>query len=452
MRLLRVVLLLTVFVLPGIQGYAQDKPNIVVIIADDLGYGDLGYLGGKDVPTPNIDRLANEGVRFTSGYVSGPYCSPTRAGFMTGKYQQRFGHEFNPGPQAAANFGLSLNEKTIAERLKAAGYKTGLVGKWHLGNEAKFLPQQRGFDEFFGFLGGAHPYMVEAGQQPIFRGTEEVKEPEYLTDAFAREAVRFVDRHKASPFFLTLAFNAVHAPMQSKPEHQQKFASISDEKRRHYAGMLFSMDESIGKLLDALDTAGVRDQTLIVFFSDNGGPPANGSSNGPLRGQKATTWEGGVRVPFILNWPKQLPAGEYNNPVIQLDVLPTALAAAGAPVSADEKLDGVNLLPFIKGEKSSAPHETLYWRFGQQTAIRHGDWKLVKANGIDKPALFNLKDDVGEQHDKIASEPEVAVKLQKTWDEWNATLVEPAWIPAAQTAGGKNGKGKAKGQKNRKQQ
>lgn len=210
------------------------------------------------------------------------------------------------------------------------------------------------------------------------------------------------------------------------------------------------MDESIGKFVDALEKAGVRDQTLIVFFSDNGGPQANGSSNGALRGQKATTWEGGVRVPFILNWPKQLLAGEYNNPVIQLDVLPTALAAAGVPVSADEKLDGVNLLPFIKGEKTSAPHETLYWRFGQQTAIRHGDWKLVKANGIDKLALFNLKDDIGEQNDKIASEPEVTAKLQNLWNEWNATLVEPAWKPAAQNAGGKNGKGKAKGQKNRK--
>ncbi len=427
---------------------AESRPNVVVIVADDLGYGDLGYLGGKDVPTPHVDQLANEGVRFTSGYVSGPYCSPTRAGLLTGKYQQRFGHEFNPGQGPnAAEIGLSVKETTIANRLKAAGYTTGLVGKWHLGNAEKFRPLQRGYDEFFGFLGGAHPYFTEEGQAPIFRGNEEIQEAEYLTDAFAREAVSFIDRHKEKPFYLQLTFNAVHTPMHSKPEHKQKFASIEDETRRNYAGMLFSMDESIGKVVEALKKAGVRENTLIAFISDNGGPPVNGSSNGALRGYKATTWEGGVRVPFVLNWPGQLKPAEYDQPVIQLDLLPTILATVGAPVPAEEKLDGVNLVPYVKGEVPGAPHESLYWRFGEQTAIRHGDWKLVKANGIDKPALFNLKDDIGEQHDKAASEPEVFAKLQKTWDEWNATLVEPAWKPAAQQGGKGKGNGKGKGKK-----
>jgi arylsulfatase A-like enzyme len=231
--------------------------------------------------------------------------------------------------------------------------------------------------------------------------------------------------------------------MHAKPEHKKQFASIADETRRNYAGMLFAMDEGIGKVVDALQKAGVRENTLIAFISDNGGPPVNGSSNGSLRGFKATTWEGGVRVPFILNWPGQLQAAEYHQPVIQLDLLPTILAAVGKPVAAEEKLDGVNLLPFLKGDATGAPHESLFWRFGQQTAIRQGDWKLVKANGIDQPALFNLKDDIGEQHDKSASEPEVFAKLQKTWDEWNATLVEPAWKPAAQQPGAK---GKGKGQ------
>jgi arylsulfatase A-like enzyme len=423
------------------------KPSIIVIVADDLGYSDLGYLGGKDVPTPNIDKLAAEGVRFSSGYVSGPYCSPTRAGLVTGKYQQRFGHEFNPGPAPnAADIGLSVKETTIANRLKNAGYATGLVGKWHLGSAEKFRPPQRGYDEFFGFLGGAHPYFSEDGQQPIYRGNEEVKEPEYLTDAFTREAVSFIDRHKDKPFFLQLTYNAVHTPMHAKPEHKTKFASIADETRRNYAGMLFSMDEGIGKVVEALQKAGVRENTLIAFISDNGGPPVNGSSNGALRGQKATTWEGGIRVPFILNWPGQLKASEYHQPVIQLDLLPTILAAIGSPATPEEKLDGVNLLPYVKGEVETAPHESLYWRFGQQTAIRHGDWKLVKANGIDKPALFNLKDDIGEQNDKSFSEPELVVKLQKIWDEWNSTLVEPAWKPAAQQKGGQ-GKGKGKNRK-----
>ena len=427
---------------------AESQPNIVLIVADDLGYGDLGYLGGKDVPTPNVDKLAADGVRFTSGYVSGPYCSPTRAGLLTGKYQQRFGHEFNPGQGPnSADIGLSVNEATLANRLKSAGYTTGLVGKWHLGNAEKFRPPQRGYDEFFGFLGGAHPYFIEDRQAPIYRGNEEVKESEYLTDAFTREAVSFIDRHKEKPFFLQLTYNAVHTPMHAKPEHKKQFASIADETRRNYAGMLFAMDEGIGKVVDALQKAGVRENTLIAFISDNGGPPVNGSSNGSLRGFKATTWEGGVRVPFILNWPGQLQAAEYHQPVIQLDLLPTILAAVGKPVAAEEKLDGVNLLPFLKGDATGAPHESLFWRFGQQTAIRQGDWKLVKANGIDQPALFNLKDDIGEQHDKSASEPEVFAKLQKTWDEWNATLVEPAWKPAAQQPDAKGkGKGKGKGQ------
>ena len=428
----------------------ETRPNIVVIVADDLGYGDLGYLGGKDIPTPNVDKLAQDGVRFTSGYVSGPYCSPTRAGLLTGKYQQRFGHEFNPGQGPnAAEFGLSLKEATIADRLKAIGYSTGLVGKWHLGNAEKFRPQQRGFDEFFGFLGGAHPYFIEDDQAPIFRGNEEVKESEYLTDAFTREAVSFIDRHKETPFFLQLTYNAVHTPMHSKPEYQQKFPSITDETRRNYAGMLYSLDEGVGKVVEALSKAGLTERTLLVFISDNGGPPVNGSTNGPLRGQKATTWEGGVRVPFILNWPGQLKSADYHQPVIQLDLLPTILAAAGSPVAADEKLDGVDLLPFVKGEISDAPHASLYWRFGQQTAIRHGDWKLVKANGNDHPQLFNLKDDIGEQTDKAASEPEVFAKLQKTWNEWNSTLVEPSWKPAAQQPGGK---GKGKGRNSKKDQ
>ena len=234
----------------------EAKPNIVIIVADDLGYGDLGYLGGKDIPTPNIDKLAAEGVRFTSGYVSGPYCSPTRAGLLTGKYQQRFGHEFNPGPAPNSDdIGLSVKETTIANRLKNEGYTTGLVGKWHLGSAEKFRPPQRGYDEFFGFLGGAHPYFLEDGQQPIYRGNEEVKESEYLTDAFTREAVSFIDRHKEKPFFLQLTYNAAHTPMHAKSEHKTQFASINDETRRNYAGMLFSMDEGIGKVVEALQKA-----------------------------------------------------------------------------------------------------------------------------------------------------------------------------------------------------
>ncbi len=232
------------------RGEETKKPNVVILLADDMGYADVGFHGCKDIPTPNIDSIARNGVRCTNGYVSGPYCSPTRAGLLTGRYQQRFGHEFNPGGQGEEK-GLPLTETTIADRLHSAGYATGLVGKWHLGNAPRFHPQKRGFDEFFGFLGGAHPYLPGMGA-PIYRGTEVAKEKEYLTDAFGREAVAFIDRHKDQPFFLYLAFNAVHTPLQATDDRLQKFSSIEDPKRHKYAAMTLAMDEAIGKVLAKL--------------------------------------------------------------------------------------------------------------------------------------------------------------------------------------------------------
>src|SRR5579875_2853168 len=366
-------------------GRAADRaqPNIVIILADDLGYADLGYQGCRDIPTPHIDSLARGGVRCTNGYVSGPYCSPTRAGLLTGRYQQRFGHEFNPGNTADVHVGLPLTETTLADRLKAAGYATGLVGKWHLGQAPSLRPRRRGFDEFFGFLGGAHPYVPGKGA-PIYRGDSVVEEKEYLTDAFGREAVSFVERHKDHPFFLYLAFNAVHTPMDATDARLARFASISDASRRTYAAMLTAMDESVGKVLDALRSAGLEEDTLIFFLSDNGGPTMlgttiNASRNDPFRGSKRTTLEGGIHVPFVVQWKGKLSAGRvYDRPVIQLDILPTALAAAGVAAAPDWRLDGVNLLPHLAGEASAPPHDNLYWRMGEQTAIRRGDWKLVR--------------------------------------------------------------------------
>lgn len=424
------------------------KPNIVILLADDMGYADVGFHGCKDIPTPNIDSLAKNGVRCTNGYVSGPYCSPTRAGLLTGRYQQRFGHEFNPGGGARADdVGLPTTETTLADRFKAAGYVTGLVGKWHLGGAAKFHPQQRGFTEFFGFLGGAHAYFPERGA-PILRGNDVVDEQTYLTDAFAREAVAFIERHREKPFCLYLAFNAVHTPMHATDARLTKFASIADKTRRTYAAMLSAMDDAIGRVLDTLRAAKLEEHTLIFFFSDNGGPTMpgttiNGSRNDPLRGSKRTTLEGGIRVPFVVQWKGKLPAGKvYDKPVIQLDILPTALAATGAIVNPEWKLDGINLLPHLTGEKTGTPHETLYWRFGAQMAIRHGDWKLVrydpaadsgersnkKARGpVAKPHLYNLADDVGEAHDLVTERPEKLKELQDVWDRWNAQLVKPLW-------------------------
>src|SRR5688572_25228765 len=271
---------------------AQEKrPNIILIVGDDMGYADIGVHGCRDIPTPHIDALAAAGVRCTSGYVSGPYCSPTRAGLLTGRYQTRFGHEFNPG--GAAGMGLPVTETTIADRLKATGYATGLVGKWHLGGAEKYQPQQRGFDEFFGFLGGAHSYFPDKGKKDgtILRGTKDANETEYLTDAFGREAVAFVEKNKSKPFFLYLAFNAVHTPMHATDARLKKFEDIKDNARRTYAAMMFAMDEAIGKLLAKLKDEKLVENTLIVFHSDNGGPTmqgttVNASVNAPLRGSK----------------------------------------------------------------------------------------------------------------------------------------------------------------------
>lgn len=416
------------------------KPNIVVIVADDLGYADVGFHGCKDIPTPNLDALVKAGVRCPNGYVSGPYCSPTRAGLLTGRYQQRFGHEFNPG--AGPELGLPLTEITLADRLKAAGYATGLVGKWHLGAADKFHPQKRGFDEYFGFLGGAHAYFPEKGKAgTIFRGTTPVDEKDYLTDAFGREAVAYIERHKAHPFFLYLAFNAVHTPMHATDARLKAFEGIKDNQRRTYAAMLTAMDEAVGRVLDKLRAEKMDGNTLIAFFSDNGGPTMvgttiNGSVNTPLRGSKRTTLEGGIRVPFALTWPGVLPAGKvYDAPVIQLDLTATALAAAGVEIKPGWKLDGVNLVPFLTGAATGQPHDTLYWRFGEQMAIRQGDWKLVRydttvdgAKGaVTGYRLYNLADDVGESKDLAAKNPDVARRLEADWKKWSAELAKPLW-------------------------
>jgi arylsulfatase A-like enzyme len=270
-----------------------------------MGYGDIGVHGCTDIPTPNIDSLARDGVRCTNGYVSGTYCSPTRAALLTGRYQQRFGHEFNPGPAPSATFGLRSDQKTMANHFGAAGYKTGWVGKWHLGNRNGYLPGDRGFQETFGFLGGAHAYFPRnrnAGSRandPIRRNGQPIEEPEYLTEAFGREAVAFIDRHKEEPFFLYLAFNAVHTPMEANEAALNRFKSIAEPRRRTYAALMSSMDEAIGRVLSKIRDTGLDESTLLLFISDNGGPPANSSSNGPLRGRKAQTWEGGIRVPFL---------------------------------------------------------------------------------------------------------------------------------------------------------
>jgi arylsulfatase A-like enzyme len=432
--------------LPVTASAESKKPNVLVILADDLGYGETSIQGNPQIPTPNIDSIGKNGVRFTSGYVSGPYCSPTRAGLFTGKYQQRFGHEFNPGPAQTAGqeVGLPVEEKTIGDRFKEAGYTTGWFGKSHLGYAPQFHPLKRGFDEFYGFLGGAHDYFDAAGDKanPILNGTEPVQAIKYTTESFAEEAVSFIDKNKEKSWFVYLPFNAVHGPLQATEKYLARFANIEDQKRRTFAAQLSAMDDAIGTVLEKVRALGQEENTLIFFFSDNGGPtPQTTSQNGPLRGFKSQTWEGGVRVAWLVQWKGHIPAGQVDNrPVIQLDILPTALAAVGVEAKPEWKLDGVNLLPYITGEKKNAPHDALYWRFGSQIAIRKGPWKLVKApapgalprslgtNASTEGAeLYNLDTDIGESKNLATSEPEKLKELAAAWDKWNAELVPPKW-------------------------
>jgi arylsulfatase A-like enzyme len=432
----------------------QAKPNVVIFLADDEGYGELGCQGNKEIPTPNIDSIAAGGIRFTQGYVSGPYCSPTRAGLMTGRYQTRYGHEFNPGPMRA-DTGLPLTETTMAARLKAIGYATCCIGKWHLGFDAPYRPMNRGFDEFYGTLANT-PFIkpLRFVDSRVSPDPIEITDPNfYTTDAYAARAVDWIEKHKSGPFFLYLPFNAQHAPLEATPKYLDRFKHIADEKRRIFAAMMSAKDDAVGRVLAKLKEIGQEENTIVWYLTDNGGPTVQTTSkNDPLRGYKSTTWEGGVRVPFMVQWSGKLPAGKiYEQPIIQLDILPTCLAAAGTEAAADWKLDGVNLLPYLQGMRSERPHQTFFWRFGDQWAIRHGDFKLVRANDRDAqpprltgPALFNLASDISEKNDLAASQPEKVAEFKGLWDKWNAEQKPALWGPADNAKAKKNKKAKAK--------
>ncbi len=368
------------------------KPNILVILADDLGWGELGVQGfAKDIPTPNIDSIASNGVRFTSGYVSGPYCSPTRAGLLTGKYQQRLGHEFNPGPAAAAaeKVGLDLTQKTAGDRLKAAGYATAWIGKSHLGYDPEFHPNKRGFDHYFGFLGGAHTYLAGGGEgrDPVQRNGQPVEKIEYLTEELGREAAGFMEKNKAQPWFTYLAFNAMHGPLEATEKYLARFPNITDPKRQKFAGLLSALDDAVGVVFAKLRETGQEENTLIFFLSDNGGPTAQTTSgNGLLRGFKAQTWEGGVRVPWFVQWKGKIPAGKVDErPVIQIDILPTSLAAAGVTPEADAKFDGVNLLPYLTEIRNR--HYGLAQYYDQIGARADGNYRTLLEEVSKSPVV-----------------------------------------------------------------
>lgn len=404
------------------------KPNVIVFLSDDVGWPELGFQGGKEIPTPNIDAIAKNGVRFTQSYVSGPVCSPTRAGLMTGRYQTRFGHEFNSTGEVS---GLAPSEATIADRLKQFGYATIAIGKWHLGKQPEFRPTTRGFDEFYGTLDNT-PYLhpLEFVDSRISQAVQVIDDDDfYTTDMYAQRAVEFIDQHQDQPWFLYLPFNAAHSPLQSPKKYLDRFPHVAGRNRQIFAACLSAMDDAVGKVMDKVRQSGAEENTLVFFLSDNGGLPIqNTSINTPLRGHKASTWEGGVRVPFAVQWKGHIQSGQsFDRPIIQLDILPTVVAAAGGTVESSWKLDGVNLLPFLRGEVQGQPHETLYWRLGSQWAIRDGDWKLVHAfNGGDQPGLYNLAEDLSERHNLAEAHPEKVKALLAKWQSWSAEQAPPS--------------------------
>lgn len=423
---------------PLLPAQQTRKPNIVIIVADDLGYADLGFQGSREILTPWIDSIARTGVRCTNGYVTHPFCSPTRAALLTGRYQQRFGHEnnmvFNQKDEVA---GLPLTETTLAQTLASNGYRTGIVGKWHLGAHPRFHPMKRGFQEMFGFVGGGHDYFDPGtpGEThehliPVERDGKPAPMTDYLTTALGKEAALFVDRNAAKPFFLYFTPNAPHGPLQAPPSQIQRYDVVKDTNRRTYCAMVALLDDAVGRLLFALRVNKVLENTLIFLISDNGGPiPGNSSSNAPLRGAKRTLYEGGIRVPFAIHWPGKVPADkEYSEPVSSLDIFPTALAAAGIAPSPARHLDGVNLVPYLNGQNKGRPHEYLFWRTfgGVNFAARDARYKLVKNQGAEAE-LYDLNEDIAETKNLVREKPEIAKKLSAALESWNKTLVKPKW-------------------------
>lgn len=460
------------------------RPNIVLILADDMGWGDVGYNGRKDAVSPNIDVLASQGVIFTQGYVSASVCGPSRAGILTGTYQQRFGCGENPSmtgypdnmkyPKA----GVPTSQLLISEYLKLKKYQTAMFGKWHLGMHSSLVPNARGFDEFYGFLNGSHDYYEaypkfpkKKDKWPLFENTQMVENynNEYFTELFSRKAVDFINKSAKNkdPFFVYVAYNAVHHPWQVPEKYINRVKHVSNSKDKQvFAAMCLAMDDGVGTILNSLKENNIEENTIVIFVSDNGSPRGQGlkpshkdsskkyadhlmSSPGPFRGFKGDTFEGGIRVPFVMKWPSHIPSGlAFNHPVSTIDVMPTILSylKINQAVKGGIPFDGVDLLPYLNGDKKNEiPHETLYWRRDDDYAIRKGDWKLTFNNhsvgllperkkgtkktieNAGKRELFFLLDDKEERFDLSEKYPEKVLELQHEFDLWDTNLPDNEW-------------------------
>jgi arylsulfatase A-like enzyme len=441
---------LTLIMLSGLLLSAQqdkDKPNLIVIMTDDMGYADVGFNGCKDIPTPNIDSIAYNGAHIVNGYVSFPVCGPSRAGFITGRYQDRFGFTTNPTIDPTNDIaGLPLDEKTIAEVLHKEGYKSAIVGKWHLGTHPNFHPLKRGFDYFYGFLSGGHNYFMN---QLTIENLENVKskwawyktklrenhktlefedyKTDYLTDELSEAGLRFINKQAENnqSFFLFLAYNAPHTPMHATEKYLSRFPDIEDKKRKTYAAMVSAVDDGVGNVLRTLKNNGIEENTLIVFLSDNGGAHNNASQNTPLRGTKGSVYEGGLRVPFAMQWKGVIPANtSYEESVSSLDIMASIVDILDIKTNPKKPLDGVNIIPYLTGKKKGAPHEYLFWRKWEQNAMAaiNADYKLLKVKKNAETEFYNLKKDVSEKENIKGSNSKKVQEIQNEWDKWNVQL------------------------------
>jgi arylsulfatase A-like enzyme len=404
---------------------SNNRPNVIVVVADDAGNADFGFQGSKDIFTPNIDRLAGQGAIFTQGYVSAPVCSPSRAGILTGRYQEKFGHETNIVTDSLQ--GLPVAEKTMADRFHEAGYLTAAFGKWHLGSGKGYRPNSRGFDYFYGFLAGGNEYFPTraADIEHTWRKNDTVvEEKEYATDAIGRETVNFIHNHSKQPFFLYVAFNAVHSPMEAKKNIEDTITTTDNPQRKKLAAMTVSLDENVGRILNALKELGIENNTLVWFINDNGGGAYYAFDNGKFRSHKGALFEGGIRVPFAVRWPGKIDAGmKYNYPVISLDIAKTSLQACG--INNSTQLDGVDLLPALKTKKP-VERNSLYWRYGSSGAILNKNWKLIKVENRPR-FLFNIEKDPGEEINLLQTNPNKVTELNSLYSAWEKQLVAPLW-------------------------
>ena len=422
---------------------AENRPNVVLILADDLGYIDCGFTGSPDIRTPALDRLASGGLVFTDAHVTASVCAPSRAGLLTGHYQQEGGFECNLG----ASGGLLPNQRTLATGLTEAGYSTYAIGKWHLGGAPELHPMRQGFEHFTGLLGGSRSYFPLLEKSPskaqrIERDGTPVPESDfdYFTDFLTDEAVATIEAQPSeTPFFLYLSYTAPHSPNHARPDLFESYSGIEHKGRRTYASMVTAMDEGIGRVVDALEAKGQLENTMIVFLSDNGGATTNHSDNGPWRGMKGSKWEGGHRVPFLMHWPRSVGAGTFDGLTSSLDLLPTFWTAAGAdlaptPGSDGHGFDGVDLMPLVNRGSQAAPHTRLFWRRAVAAAARDGDWKVIRIENKDgtfqEPILVNLEEDPGELENLAKSEPQRVRELLDALGKWELDVQDPRWLTA----------------------